>query len=134
MFRPKRLFIRFIFVAVLVVLAAGTQYIFDYRESLPHEGESEGLEITKLGNDSFSDSEDGFTTNETSDINKKEFVIKENEGLIAIYEVTPIGLRIVKQTDFRIDRLELELQDRIKTGIQVGTQEDIEHLLESWDS
>ena len=131
MFRPKRLFIRFIFVAVLLVLAAGTQYIFDYRESLPHEGESEGLEITKLGNDSFSDSAEGFTT---SDINKKGFVIKENEGLIAIYEVTPIGLRIVKQTDFRIDRLELKLQDRIRTGIQVGTQEDIEHLLESWDS
>jgi len=48
--------------------------------------------------------------------------------------VTPIGLRLVKQTDFRIDGLELELRERIITGIPVDTQENIEHLLESWDS
>ena len=65
---------------------------------------------------------------------KKKFIIKENEGLIAIYEATPIGLRLVKQTDLRIVGLELKLQKRIKSGIQVGTHEEIEHLLESWES
>jgi len=130
-FRQNRLFVRLMFIAVFVLLAAGAQYLSDNRESLPQEAEKEGLEITKLGNGSYSDNTNGFAT---GDVNAKEFVIKENEGLIAIYEVTPIGLRLVKQTDFRIDGLELELRERIITGIPVDTQENIEHLLESWDS
>lgn len=131
MFRPKRLFVRLIFVCVFVVLATGAQQLFENRESLPQEDQREGLEIAKLGNDSHLDSMDGF---KISDINEKKFIIKENEGLIAIYEATPIGLRLVKQTDLRIVGLELKLQKRIKSGIQVGTHEEIEHLLESWES
>jgi len=130
-FRPKRLFVRLIFVCVFVVLATGAQQLFENRESLPQEDQREGLEIAKLGNDSHLDSMDGF---KISDINEKKFIIKENEGLIAIYEATPIGLRLVKQTDLRIVGLELKLQKRIKSGIQVGTHEEIEHLLESWES
>jgi hypothetical protein len=130
-FRPNRTFIRLIVVIALVFSVAGAQYIFQSREDLTREGESEGLEITKLGNDSYTECADDFTTGE---LNEKEFIIRENEGLIAIYEVTPIGLRLVRQTDLRIDGLELKLRERIKTGIQVGTQEEIEHLLESWES
>jgi hypothetical protein len=130
-FRPKRIFIRLIVVIAFVFSVAGAQYIYDSREDLPQEGEEKDLEITKLGYDSYSECEEGLTTN---GINEKEFVIKESEGLIAIYEATPIGLRLIKQTDLRVDGLELKLQERIKTGIQVKTQEEIEHLLESWGS
>ena len=78
MFRPKRLFVRLIFVCVFVVLATGAQQLFENRESLPQEDQREGLEIAKLGNDSHLDSMDGF---KISDINEKKIHYKRKRRI-----------------------------------------------------
>lgn len=130
-FRANGLFIRLVCVIVFVLMAAGAQYVAQHRESLPREGEREELEITRLSSDLSMSCTDDL---ETDVKNERKLVIKEYEGLITIYEKTYFGLRLIKQTDFEINALEPQLKERIRTGIQVSTMEEIEHLLESWDS
>lgn len=64
------------------------------------------------------------------------YVIKDNDGRIAIYR--PLedgrGFYLIRQTSIDTAFLNADLQERVKEGWVVDSLEQVEQLVESWDS
>jgi len=129
-FYRSRLFLRLLTVGAFVLLAVGSGYIFGNNQIEPNDEIIDEPDIAKLRADLAIEYENGTALSN----NEQGIMIKENDGYIAIYKAETTGLRLIKQTTFNIDKLEPWLQTRIKQGIAVDTPEEVEHLLESWDS
>jgi len=66
----------------------------------------------------------------------EHYILKELEGLVSIYvpEKEDEGLELVEQTSIKVQSLPLDLQHEINNGIVVESLEQVEYLIESWQS
>jgi hypothetical protein len=66
----------------------------------------------------------------------EHYIIKDKNGCIAIYQ--PLedndGIWLIEQTKVNTALLDIETQNRIREGIVVDSIEEIEGLIENWDS
>ncbi len=64
------------------------------------------------------------------------YLIKEKDGYIAVFQTIENGegVLLLCQTQMNVDFLENGIKDRVREGILVDTLEDVEYLIESWDS
>jgi len=73
---------------------------------------------------------------EVDDYCPNHYIIRENDGCIAIYR--PVedgqGVNLVHQTNIEVSLLNADIQERIKEGWIVDSLEQLELLMESWDS
>jgi hypothetical protein len=71
---------------------------------------------------------DGFCPN--------HYIIKEKDGYLVVYRsIKETGeLYPVEDTSIPYDRLDAEAQEQVDAGLVVDTQEDVEHLMENWES
>jgi len=64
------------------------------------------------------------------------YLIKEKDGYIAVYQSIENGegVLLLCQTQMNVAFLEAGIRNRVKEGIVVDSLEEVEHLIESWDS
>jgi len=66
------------------------------------------------------------------------YVLKAEQGVVAVYrrdmEGNQVEETLIQQTGIRVDMLPRSVQQDLAEGITVNTREEIEHLMEGWDS
>ena len=66
------------------------------------------------------------------------YVLKAEQGVVAVYRRDIQGDRVeetlIQQTGIRVDMLPRSVQQDLAEGITLNTREEIEHLMEGWDS
>lgn len=63
------------------------------------------------------------------------YILKEQGGLVAIYApLEEEGLEIIKHTSVKVRSLPPNLQQEVEKGMVVGSLEEIEYIIESWQS
>ncbi len=66
----------------------------------------------------------------------EHYVIKEEDGYLVVYrpEKETGALYPVEKTGISYDRLTPDMQDKVDIGLAVDTIEDVEYLMEDWES
>jgi hypothetical protein len=66
------------------------------------------------------------------------YVLKEEQGVVVVYRRDVKGNQVeetmIQQTSIRVDMLPRSVQQDLAEGITLKTREEIEHLMEGWDS
>jgi hypothetical protein len=66
------------------------------------------------------------------------YVLRAEQGVVAVYrrdvEGNQVEETLIQQTSIRVDMLPRSVQQDLAEGITVSSQEEIEHLMEGWDS
>lgn len=138
--RKTSLGIRIFYIIIAIIFALGVFMIIP-DNSEPDISEEEvpvNSEVNTSEKQSEHNSGDNFDTDDKNSVIIKEddsyYILKETDGLIKLFYVQDNVEELVKVTDIPYDLISKEDQDEFSKGIILETKEDLDEILQDFES